>query len=176
MAEAKRALFRVVIDGPQERIFEELTRTDGLVPAIFNSRMVTTGLEPGGRMQMRTASGGHVIVDGEVVEYDPPRKFSHLHRFTNLQDPVVKVTYELEPVAGGVEVTLSVDDLPAGTKTEREMNRGGPFILKNLKAIVERGRPPLSTRLMYAMFGAMEFMLPSSTKAEHWPLEGKGKR
>ena len=173
MAEGKKAIFRIVIDAPQEAIFRELTRTEGLVPAIFNSRMVTTGLEPGGRMQMRTPSGEHTMVDGEIVEYDPPRRFVHTHRFTQFDDPVCKVTYELKPVTGGIEVTLTVDDVPLGTKTEREMRRGGDFILRNLKAIVETGRPPLATRLMYAMFGAMEFVLPARSKTEHWPLEGR---
>jgi len=50
------------------------------------------------------------------------------------------------------------------------MMKGGDFILKNLKAIVETGRPPFGTRLMYAMFGAMEFVLPAKTKSENWPL------
>ena len=171
MAEKKKAMFRVVIDGSQQAIFEELTRTDRPLGAIFNARMHTTGLRPGGRMQMRTVSGDHTIVDGEVVEYDPPRRFVHYHRFTQMDDPVCKVTYELKPVTGGIEVTLTVDDMPAGTKTEAEMARGGPFILKNLKAIVETGRPPLGTRLMYALFGALEFVLPKKTRTEHWPLE-----
>jgi hypothetical protein len=76
-------------------------------------------------------------------------------------------------VAGGIEVTLTVDDLPLGTQTAKEMQRGGMFILANLKAIVESGRPPLGTRLMYAMFGALEFVLPKRTKTENWPLEGR---
>ena len=171
MAEKGKAMFRVVIDGSQQAIFEELTRTDRPLGAIFNSRMHTTGLAPGGRMQMRTVSGEHTIVDGEVIEYDPPRRFSHWHRFTGMDDPACKVTYELKPVAGGIEVTLTVDDMPLGTKTAKQMQGGGDFILKNLKAIVETGRPPLATRLMYAMFGAMEFVLPKRSKTAHWPLE-----
>ena len=66
---------------------------------------------------------------------------------------------------------LTVENIPAGTGTEKEMTRGGDFILKNLKAIVETGRPPFGTRLMYAMFGALEFVLSAKTKSENWPLE-----
>ena len=128
------------------------------------------GLVRGRRMQMRTVSGRHAIVAGEVVEYDPPRRFSHTHRFTQYDDPVCTVVYDLKPVEGGVEVTLTVEGIPAGTGTEKEMRKGGDFILGNLKAIVEQGRPPLGTRLMYRMFGALEFVLPKKTKSENWPL------
>jgi len=168
-----RAVFRIVIDGPQQAIFDELTSVDRPLGAIFNSCMATTGLKRGGRIQMRTASGRYTIVEGDILEYDPPHRFVHTHRFTQYDDAVSIVTYELKPVAGGIEVTLTVDDLPLGTRTATEMERGGMFILKNLKAIVETGRPPLATRLMYAMFGAMEFVLPARSKSERWPLEGR---
>ncbi|MBC8023692.1 MAG: SRPBCC domain-containing protein [Burkholderiales bacterium] len=171
MAENDKQVFRVVIAGSQEAIFRELTATDRPLGAIFNSRMHTTGLRPGGRIQMRTVSGGHVIVQGDVLEFSPPHRFVHTHRFTSHDDPACRVTYELKPVAGGVEVTLTVDDVPVGTKTATEMQRGGMFILNNLKSIVERGRPPLATRLMYAMFGAMEFVLPARTRTERWPMD-----
>lgn len=170
MAEANKAVFRIVIKGTMEAIYRELTKTDSPQGAVFNSMLTTKGLAPGNRMQMRTVSGGHTIVEGQVVEIDPPRRFAHTHRFTQFDDPVCKVIYELKPVEGGVEVTLTVEDLPPGTKTANEMQRGGMFILGNLKSIVETGRPPLGTRLMYAMFGALEFVLPKKTKSENWPL------
>ena len=60
--------------------------------------------------------------------------------------------------------------MPAGTRTAKSMQQGGDMILKSLKAIAETGRPPLATRLMYAAFGAMEFVLPGRTRSVHWPL------
>ena len=173
MAEGDKQVFRVVIAGSQEAIFRELTATDRPLGAIFNSRMHTTGLKPGGRMQMRTVSGDHTIVDGDVLEYNPPHRFAHTHRFTSHEDPVCKVTYELKPVTGGIEVTLTVDDVPVGTKTEKQMASGGHFILDNLKSIVERGKPTIGARIIYPVMGAMEFVLPPRTKSEHWPLEKK---
>ena len=167
---SKRAIFRIVVNGSQGAIFEELTRTDRPLPAIFNARMHVTKLAPGGRMQMRTVSGGHVMVFGDILEYDPPNRFVHTHRFAQFEDPACRITYELKPVAGGVEVTLTVDDLVPGTRTAEETRKGGMFILNNLKSIVETGKPSVGVRMMYAMFGALEFVLPAKTKTEKWPL------
>lgn len=170
MAETGKAVFRIVINGSQQAIFEELTNTERPLPAIFNARMRTTGLKPGGRLQMRTGTDGHVMVLGEILEVDPPHRFVHTHRFAQHDDPFCRVTYELKPVSGGIEVTLTVDDLPLGTKTEKEMQKGGMFILNNLKSVVETGTVPFGVRVMYRMFDVMEFVLPGKTKTEHWPL------
>ena len=164
------AIFRIVINADIQRVWRELTKTDEAQGAVFNAWLHTTGLKPGGRMQMRTGSGKHVLVIGEILEVDPPHRFVHSHRFTQYDDPVCQVAYELKPVAAGVEVTMRVRGLPAGTRTAKSMQRGGDMILRSLKAIAETGRPPLGTRFMYTAFDAMEFVLPKRTRSENWPL------
>jgi uncharacterized protein YndB with AHSA1/START domain len=165
------AVFRITIAADIQRVWRELTKTDEAQGAVFNAWLHTAGLVPGAAMQMRTGSGKHVIVVGEVVEWDPPRRFVHSHRFTQYDDPVCRVVYDLKPVDGGVEVTLTVIDLPAGSATAKSMASGGSMILRNLKSICETGRPPLGTRAMYWMFDRMEFVLPKRTRAQHWPLD-----
>ena len=175
MAEGQKAVFRIVINGTMEQVFRELTKTGEPQGAVFNSMLTLggagTGLVRGRKMQMRTPSGRYAIVRGEVVDFDPPRRFAHTHQFTQHGDPFCTVVYDLKKVDAGVEVTLTVENIPAGTKSAKEMIKGGDFILKNLKAIVETGRPPLGTRVMYAMFGALEFVLPAKSKSENWPLD-----
>ncbi len=170
VAAVSDAVFRIFVAADIERVWQELTRTDGPQPAVFNACLHVTGMAPGERMQMRSLSGRHVLVVGEIVEFDPPRRFAHTHRFTQHDDPVCTVVYELEPVNGGVEVTLRVLGLPAGTATAKSMSKGGTMILNTLKAVVERGRPPFGTRVLYAMFKRLEFVLPARTRSEHWPL------
>jgi uncharacterized protein YndB with AHSA1/START domain len=165
------AVFRIFIDADIQRVWRELTKTGEAQGAVFNAWLHTTGLAPGGRMQMRTGTGRHVIVDGDVVACEPPWRFVHTHRFTQYDDPVCQVSYELKPAGSGVEVTLRVIGLPQGTKTAKSMQSGGHMILKSLKAIAETGQPPLTTRWMYALFDRMEWVLPARTRSERWPLE-----
>ena len=176
MAERGKQVFRIVIDGPQQAIFDELTRTDRPLPAIFNAHMHVTKLARGGAMQMRTPSNKHVLVVGEILEYDPPHRFAHTHRFVQQDDPYCRVTYELKPVKGGIEVTLTVDDVPLGTKTEKDMGQGGHSILGNLKSVVETGKPLFGWRLMYRALGVLENILPARSRTANWPLAEKPPR
>lgn len=164
------AIFRIVIQADIQRVWHELTKTGEAQGAVFNAVLHARALTPGQPMQMRTGSGKHVLVVGDVVECTPPHVFAHTHRFTQHDDPVCTVRYELKQLAKGVEVTLRVIGIAPETKSGKSMASGGHFILKNLQAICEQGRPPFGTRAMYVMFGLLEAVLPGRTKSEHWPL------
>jgi uncharacterized protein YndB with AHSA1/START domain len=166
------AVFRIFIKADIQRVWRELTKQGEAQGAVFNAWLHSTGaLRAGAPMQMRTGSGKHVIVDGAVEVFEPPHRFVHTHRFTQHDDPVCRVSYELRQVGDGVEVTLSVIGLPSGTRTAASMGTGGQHILSTLQAICETGRPALMTRLMYWMFDRLEFVLPARTRGEHWPLD-----
>ncbi len=164
------AVFRIFVNADIQRVWHELTKTGEAQGAVFNAWLHTTGLVPGARMQMRTGSGKHVIVDGEVRVFDPPNRFVHTHRFTQYDDPVCQVSYELKPVGTGVEVTLRVIGLAANSRTGKSMASGGTSMMNSLKAIAENGHPTLGTRIMYWLFDHLEFVLPERTRSEHWPL------
>ena len=70
-------VFEVMIDGAIDDVWREITKTDELQGAIFNARMHTTGLEEGGGIQMRTASGKYTSVVGHILEFAPPKRFVH---------------------------------------------------------------------------------------------------
>ena len=163
--------FRIVIAADIQRVWRELTKIGEAQGAVFNAWLhARGGVVPGAATQMRTGSGKHTLVVGEVLECTPPRRFVHTHRFTQYDDPACQVSYDLEEVPGGVQVTLRIGGVTAGSKTAKDMASGGTMIVNALKAICETGRPGLATRLMYVMFKHMEFVLPARTKSEHWPL------
>ena len=164
---------RIVIKGTMQAVWNELTKTDGLQGAMFNTQMHTNGLKPGGQIRMRSADGKFTSVVGEILEMDPPRKYSHTFRFTNLDDPPCVVTYDLREVDGGVEFTLTSSNVPAGSKTAKEMARGGDMIVKSMKAIIETGKPPFGTRMLYVLFKVMGPFSPKSMRSENWPLDAR---
>ncbi len=170
MAGTERAVFKVFIKGTVDAVWDEITRTDGVQPCMFNMRMHTTGLKPGAKMQMRTKSGRYAGVVGEVLEFDPKRRYAHTFKFTRYDDPPCRVIYELEPRDGGVEFTMILEDVPTGTKTAKDMIQGGTMIVNTLRSVVETGKPSLGIRLLYGLFGMLEPLSPARTKVENWPL------
>lgn len=163
-------VFEVMIEGSIDDVWREITKTDELQGAIFNARMHTTGLEQGGAIQMRTASGKFVSVVGHVLEFDPPRRFVHTMAFTTQDDPSSVVEYDLEEVGDQVRFRLTVT-MPRGTKTAKQMRQGGPMIVKTLKSIVERGRPTAGVRLLYGLFKVLEPVSPKRCRVDRWPLQ-----
>lgn len=113
-------------------------------------------LRPGGRFrtlstaEMREHGGPEVIIDGEVVECDPPRKLVQTWRPLwdpeSLAEGAKRLTWEIVEGAGGV-CTLTVTHELANAPKTRQMvtgkdpNAGGgwPFMLEDLKRLLETG-------------------------------------
>ena len=170
MADTTKAVFRVVINGSIDAVWRELTKQGEAQAAVFNAWLHAQALTPGKKIQMRTASGKYVMVVGEVTDFTPPTRFAHTFRFTQYDDPECEVIYDLKQLPAGVECTLTVDRMPVGSKTAKDMQGGGSMIVNTLKAVVETGKPPLKIRIMYWMFGVLEFVLPKKSAVKTWPL------
>jgi uncharacterized protein YndB with AHSA1/START domain len=168
MTETTSAMSRVLIKGDIQDVWREITKTGEAQKCMFNMVLHTSGLRPGATIQMRTISNKYVGIVGEVLEIDPPHKYSHTFKFTQHDDPWCKVTYLLEEVAGGVEFTLLAEDIPVGTKTAKEMVPGADMIVNTLKAVVENGRPGLGMRLLHVIFRLTEPLSPARTRVDAW--------
>lgn len=100
---------------------------------------------PGSPWENRKADGtGRVTMLGEVVEARPPHRLvltwadpaDRAHR-----DRHTRVTFEIEPVADMVRLTVTHEDLEPGSEMERKITRGWPRVLSSLKSLLETGRP-----------------------------------
>jgi uncharacterized protein YndB with AHSA1/START domain len=166
----ERQMWRVVIHAPIESVWNTLVKTDEVLPFLFGAVCETeAGLRPGEPMRMVTRNRKRVMVFGEVLEFSPPHRFSHTITFTQVQgERPARTTYELKAVEGGTELTLISDSVP-GTQIGK-MVKGGPFIVENLKAIVETGRPTFGGSLVMLMSPLMSMFAPPRTRVRNWPL------
>lgn len=170
MPATETAVFRIFIKGSIQAVWHEITKTDEPQQCFFNNRLHTDGLKVGGKVRMRTANGKYTGVVGRIVEFDPPRRYSHTFKFTNIDDPECTVIYDLAEKDGGVEFTLTIENLPVGTKTAKQMTQGGTMIINTLKSMVENGRPSFGTRALFTLFRVLEPMSPKKCLSENWPL------
>lgn len=179
MSETETAVFSIHINATKEAVWQEITRTDGPQDAMFHTVLHSTGLKPGASYQMRTPNGRYVNAIGEILEYDPPVRLKQTVRFVKDDEPEVTVTYDIvDEASGGVNLTMTIEDLPTGSKTAKGWtgSGGGDWICKTLKQIVEEGQASPSTRAMYWWFDTFSPVIapiftPKKTRVEHWPLE-----
>lgn len=170
---AEKQYFRVTIRAPIHKVWAEITRRDSVLPFFFNSVCKTPGLQVGAPVRMQSKGGKYTSVVGDVIEFDPPHRYAHTFKFTNMDDPTCIVRYVLKEVDGGTEFTLINENMPKGTKTEKYMTSGGKFITENLKAIVETGKPTAGGRFALFMIGLFAPFTPKQCLSEHWPFDRK---
>lgn len=169
MSETTR--FSIRIDGSAEAVWREITKQDELQGAFFNNYLDVEALEPGQRFRMLTPSRQYAGVVGTVLELDPPHRYKHTMRFTNIDEPEFTVTHEITPLdTGGVEYTMILDGVVADSKSGKQAIQGMTMIAKALKAIVETGRPGFGLRLLHGLFKLLEPLSPKSTRVDRWPI------
>ena len=162
---------QVTINAPVQQVWDTLTKQGEVLPFFFGTVMHTTSLGPGAPIRMRTPDGKFTGVVGDILEFEPPHKYSMTFKFTNFDDAVCKVTHELKEVDSGTEYTLTSSEIPAGSKTEKQMAQGGQFIVNTLKGVVEKGKPPASSRLILTMISLFSWTSPKQSLTENWPLD-----
>jgi uncharacterized protein YndB with AHSA1/START domain len=165
---ARKAIFKVFINGTCEQVFHEITKTDEIQKSFFFNRLHAPSLEAGAPMSMRSPNGKFTAVVGKILEYDPPNRFSHTMRFTAYDDPECTVIYDIVEKDGGAEFTLTVENMPMGTKTAKNMASGGTMICNNLKKIIETGQPGFGYRMLGVLFKLMAPLSPKKCKTENW--------
>jgi uncharacterized protein YndB with AHSA1/START domain len=173
MAENTRQVFKIHIDGTLDAVWHEITKQGEPQQCFFNMHMASPGnkLAVGSPIRMRNKSGKYTGAIGEVLEFDPPRRYAHTFKFTHLDDPECKVIYDLtESDSGGVDFQMTLDDLTPGTKTAKQMAQGASMIMNTLKNMVERGKPSFGTRMLYILFKVMEPLTPKKSLSSNWPF------
>ena len=153
-------VYRVYIKASPEAIWDAITKPEWTERYGYAAR-VEYELRPGGTYralpgaEMAAVEGvPDVVVDGEVIEADPPRKLVQTWRM--LMDPELeaegftRLTHEIEPIEGGatkltiiheLEGAPKLAELVAGGSEGTGAGGGWAWVLSDLKSLLETGEP-----------------------------------
>ena len=151
-------VYRVWIKATPQAIWDAITKPEWTDRYGYTG-LVEYDLRPGGAFRvvagdaMEKAGFTGTMVDGEVIEADPPRKLVQTWRL--VMDPELeaegftRVTYEIEEADGSTRLTviLDLDGAPklapmvSGELSGTGAGGGWAWILSDLKSLLETGAP-----------------------------------
>ena len=150
-------VYRVFIKATPQKIWDAITKPEWTQKFGYGLRDEFE-LRPGGKYRgwanegMKAMGMDGVIVDGEVIEADPPRKLVLTWRMaidpSMAAEGFTRLTYEIEEGRGGVSRLSVIHDLAgrpghaamvAGDKQGPGAGGGWIWILDDLKSLLETG-------------------------------------
>src|SRR5215217_6471144 len=132
-------VFEIYIKTTPERLWEAIT--DPEMRAKYSFGVQTSSDWTDGSSYQASVPGVIDIAEGENLEVDPPRRL--VQSFNALWSDDVKavgtsrVTWEIEPVGGSCQLTVTHSDLREDANAE--IYGGWPQILSGLKTLLETG-------------------------------------
>jgi uncharacterized protein YndB with AHSA1/START domain len=109
-----------------ERVFQALASSEivdwWVNPGVFDTREWTGDVKVGGQWRASgIARGKPYALEGKFLEVDPPRRLVQTWHFAGAPGTPSKVSYVLEPIAGGTRLTVRHSDI---AEPDRRSNVG----------------------------------------------------
>jgi uncharacterized protein YndB with AHSA1/START domain len=152
LEEPMEKVFEIYIKTTPERLWKAITDPEMRSKYSFGNRIASDWTR-GSRYEATNPGASGVLVEGENVEVDPPRRLVQTMRALWGEDVksegTSRVTFEIEPVGDSCRLIVTHDQLREGAN--EELYGGWPMILSGLKTLLETGEL-LTTpgSLMYA--------------------------
>ncbi len=137
-------IYTVYIRAPRDKVWDAITKPEFTHRYFFGSEPHSTW-KAGSALNWTEHGTNRALVDGEVIEFDRPRRL--VHSWVVRYDEALtaegpsRVTWELEETAGVTKLTAIHDDFPIGSKVYENVAGGWPLVLSGLKTLVETGSP-----------------------------------
>ena len=151
-------VYRVYIKATPQAIWDAITKPEWIDRYGYGG-IVDYDLTPGAKYEVHAGTGMQAmgvtgpVVDGEIVEADPPRKLVQTWRMA--MDPdlaaegFTRLTYEIDEVGGASRLTVTHDlagapnlaTLVAGGSEDAGAGGGWAWVLSDLKSLLETGAP-----------------------------------
>jgi uncharacterized protein YndB with AHSA1/START domain len=126
-----------------EKVFQALT--EGAVTRQYWGHENVSDWKPGSPWKHQASGGsGTVRMVGEVVECTAPRRLVITWAFPQDQANKAKhtrVSFVIERVEEMVRLTVTHDQLEAGSEMDKGIREGWPRVLSSLKTFLETGKP-----------------------------------
>jgi uncharacterized protein YndB with AHSA1/START domain len=135
-------VYQVFIKATPETIWEAITKPEFTERYFYGAR-----IENSPERHHSLGPDGSVWGDSPMYEFDPPRKLVHgwrsLYDSELAVEPESRVSWEIEPQAGGVcKLTVVHDRLEGAPRTAESVSgEGWMMVLSGLKTLVETGEP-----------------------------------
>ncbi|TDD93777.1 ArsR/SmtB family transcription factor [Actinomadura rubrisoli] len=146
-------MYRVYIRATPQAVWDAITKPEWTVKFGYQAP-VEYDLRPGGAYRslaseaMKKAGAPDVVIDGEVIEADPPRKLVQTWRALFLGEDFTRLTHEIEDGGDGVCTLTVTHDVTGAPQTAAqaagripEAGGGWAQVLSDLKTLLETGRP-----------------------------------
>lgn len=142
-SETTQQVFQIYIKTTPERLWQALTDGEMTKKYYYGTRAESDWKADS--TYRYNGDGGDALVDGKVIESDPPRRLVttfNPHWDAACADyPQSKVTFEVEPHGSICRLTLVHEGMAAGHPITEGIFRGWSEILSGLKTLLETGEP-----------------------------------
>jgi uncharacterized protein YndB with AHSA1/START domain len=125
-----------------EKVFEAITKPE--VARGYWGHENVSDWKPGSKWEHIRANDKRTVeLVGEVIEVSPPTRLVITWANTSLAtDPASysRVRFEIEEYENMVRLTVTHDELEAGSGMAKGISKGWPMVLSSLKSFLETGR------------------------------------
>lgn len=143
MKQTVRQVYEVYIRTTPEKLWQAIT-DPGMTKQYFYDSAIASSLQPGTPLHRLRDDGSHLL-EGEVIEVDPPRKLVHTFVYQEPspadQDPPSRVTWEITPMGEVCKLTLTHEHYRGESVTYKGTLTGWNPVLSGLKTLLETGKP-----------------------------------
>jgi uncharacterized protein YndB with AHSA1/START domain len=136
-----KLVYEIFIRTTPEKLWRALTEPE-FTRQYFHGTEIRSTLKKGQPFLSTNATGAK-MVDGEVLECDPPRKLVHtwrVHYDPALTHELSTVSYLIEQKGENCKLTV-VHEVQNAPLTSKAVSGGWPAIISSLKTLLETGKP-----------------------------------
>ena len=121
-----------------DQVFKALT--DKEITRLYWGHNNVSDWKPGSSWEHRRTSNGNVDILGEVIEAKSPTRLVISWASPENRRAVSRVTFDIESAGELVKLTVTHDDLEAGSGMDKGIRSGWPLVLSSLKTYLETGK------------------------------------